>query len=500
MPIQICNFHTDGLGCFQPVEIRFGFCSSCRKQYCVDHAVKTSHGCSEVVRHIGTLIRNERRQTTANMVYWNTLLGVPMRSRAQQGHNTKGLTCHIRGLEGFNPSAPQTPAQRSARDTIFDDNNIGLESPYGFVFIDFSDGYTITARILLFSTDDRLPKAMEEFADKVELGTLRFFQDLQLLGKRVVPQVLAVGYGDERDDPNSNIDFSYMLFYTLPGVPPGSFLWSGTFGKQRERMFSQIAEFFVELEKHPMERMGSIIWDSPPGSQNPSCLLTSFGSYATFNGPETSLGPYEHAQVALADFFRHQKYQLKTKENGVDRVDNYLILLWKEAKLPALLESMPSGGRGPFYLRRALDSALTIGVDKEEVDIAFILDWRFSSFMPKEFAFSSLSFMWPADYAQGNNVMTNDECYFATCFENMGRQDLSNIVRNGRRYQRIFNDFFLHHWPTNPADMRSSFNALRRDFDSNDTEGFDQWKEKMLVEHWGDKGLQTIIVQELLAH
>ncbi|GAB1311865.1 hypothetical protein MFIFM68171_02075 [Madurella fahalii] len=155
--------------------------------------------------------------------------------------------------------------------------------------------------------------------------------------------------------------------------------------------------------------------------------------------------------------------------------------------LPDLVAESESRN-GPFYLKHYDDKGDHILVDDDH-NITGIIDWEFASFEAKELAFSSPCMMRPVrKFYQGSNELTEEEQHFAAIFDERGRKDLSNIVHQGRRWQRYL--FFLGGGiPRDMSEFEHLFQGLRESFANGrdgkavpDISGYQNWKRDVIEE------------------
>lgn len=140
----------------------------------------------------------------------------------------------------------------------------------------------------------------------------------------------------------------------------------------------------------------------------------------------------------------------------------------------------------------------------DQYNITGLIDWEFASAEAKELAFSSPCMMWPVgDFYDGSNSLAADEQRFTAIFEERGRTDIGNIVRQSRRWQRYL--FFLGGGiPRDLAELKSLFDGLRKSFAGEEEEAaivpYDIWRQDALAEFAkGDGQLRTLVRDERAA-
>jgi hypothetical protein len=152
--------------------------------------------------------------------------------------------------------------------------------------------------------------------------------------------------------------------------------------------------------------------------------------------------------------------------------DNYLTHLWRLEHLPSLLASVTDDR---FYIKHADDKGDHILID-EDYNITGIIDWEFASTETKNSAFSSPCMMWPVqEYYDGSNDLSREEREFAQMFQRRGREDLAQMILQGRTWQRFL--FFLGSAGTHPYDdFEGLFQGLRRSFEGENIGSYEEWR------------------------
>lgn len=354
------------------------------------------------------------------------------------------------------------------------------------VDIEFDDEVTWIARIRL---DDPLlpPSATQAYIFLSEVATLEF------LARTRVPAPHVYSY--ELESPGNAVGTSYILMEKLEGKPLD---WDSANAEQRVWVMEQLADVYLELEKHPIPLTGSLFQRSRGPALDP-VQVGSFAQVPCFETPEQGLGPFETLEAAYTVIIRQQMRMLANHEINSLPVDNYLAFLWRLRALPELIAKSASRV-GPFYLKHYDDKGDHILID-DKYNITGLIDWEFASAEAKELAFSAPCMMWPVgQFYDGDNSLAEDEVHFATIFEQRGRRDLGETVRGGRRWQRYL--FFVGGGiPGDMAEFEPLFQGLRRSFVGEDRTAipsYADWKVGALGEFAkGDAQLQTLVQDEL---
>lgn len=308
-----------------------------------------------------------------------------------------------------------------------------------------------------------------------------------------VPQIY--GYGLESVE--NMVGTSYVLMEKLKGKPLD---WYSANPEQRAKVMEQLADIYVELEKHPMPLTGSLYTHikQSHSRETPSMANSTFGPFAQppcFETPEKALGPFAELDEAYPALIRQQMHTFLNHELSGLPLDNYLTLIWRLENLSNLIEGSVSR-KGPFYLRHFDDKGDHILID-EHFNITGIIDWEFASFEAKEQAFNSPCMMWPVgDFFDGGNDLSEDELQFAAMFEQRGRADLAKVIRGSRQWQRYL--YFLGGgFPTDIDELKSLFEGLRKSFSVNmmeDLKPYEKWRQDMLDRFKrSDLGIQALL-------
>lgn len=251
-----------------------------------------------------------------------------------------------------------------------------------------------------------------------------------------------------------------MLMEKLPGKP---LQWSNASAQQKTKVTEQLVDVSLELEKHPFPATGSL---SQGGSVGP------FAQSHMFVSPSQLLGPFSTLEESIISILAHEIDMIKGGELSTLATDNFLTHLWRLEQLPNLLARVADDH---FYLKHADDKGDHILID-EDYNITGIIDWEWASTESKNFAFSSPCMMWPvAKYYDGSNELSQEEHEFAEMFQRRGRDDMAQMILQGRAWQRFL--FFLGSADVPPYDEFSNlFQGLRRSFEGEDIGPYLEWR------------------------
>lgn len=282
---------------------------------------------------------------------------------------------------------------------------------------EFEDGVTWIVRIRLANPTMPPQKVQDEILLS-EVATLKF------LGQTAVP--VPEVYYHQLQSENDTAGASFIVMEKLPGRV---LEWNETNSEQREKIMEQLATFFLELEKYPFEKTGSIIsiksgFDIGPHAQLPF-----------FESPTSRLGPWSDLNNAYLAIIQRQLQAIDCKEIASLPEENRGYFQWLLSALPSVLGSTKTA-TGPFYLKHFDDKGDHILID-EQYNITGIIDWEFASTESKNLAFSTPCMMWPVEnFYDGKNDLSQDELRFAQIFKQHGRHDIADIVLGCRPWQR----------------------------------------------------------------
>lgn len=346
--------------------------------------------------------------------------------------------------------------------------------------INFEDGVSWLARIRL---DDPLlpPKPIQTYITLCEVATLKFLERTE------VPAPKVFHYAMESTENQAGVMF--VLMEKLEGKPLD---WNKATATQRTKVMKQLADTFMELAKHPFESSGSLCHTDARKS-----TVGAFAQVSLFESPGTSLGPFDTVNTSLTEMIQLQMKLISNGELSSLAVDNYLSHCWRLENIPGIPSSSDDGC---FYLKHFEDKGDHILIDND-YNITGIIDWEFASTEPKGLAFSSPCMLWPVtDFYGGNNDLAPEELEFAAILEQLGRKDLAETVRTGRRMQRLtfFNGGGV---ATDQDEFVALFQGLRAAM-AEEGEGrpgsYQSWRAEALEKYADDVALQELLQRRSL--
>ncbi|RPA77920.1 hypothetical protein BJ508DRAFT_370441 [Ascobolus immersus RN42] len=344
----------------------------------------------------------------------------------------------------------------------------------------FEDGVTWIARIKLADSPHMPPQEAQDLVFLSEIATIKYLTEFTSI------PVPVVHHYQLRQDPDNKVGLSYVLMDKLPGTP---LCWDDADPKNRQKVMDQLSDICIEMEKYPFKKAGSLVLQEKGES---TIAVGGYTQLPYFVDAGHPLGPFESLRDSLNSLFEHQKNMIINREIAVFPLDNYLGLLWCLEKVSTLLSAADNG---MFFLKHQDDKGDHILIDKD-YNITGIIDWEFASLEPKPIAFASPCMMWPVgDFYDGKNGLSEDELYFAECFKRRGREDIAEVVMDGRKFQRFL--FHLGGWSKDEMEMKNLFDGLRKAFGEEDT--YDEWYARMLEKYTllqPDEGLMQLLTRE----
>ncbi|KAI4843019.1 hypothetical protein E4T44_06979 [Aureobasidium sp. EXF-8845] len=432
MPLRECDFPN----CKSPAERGHGDCMICSSHRCLKHLAPDFHACPTENNDPVTFLKEydsakERHlKALLKKVNLNAL-----RSKASSLHSN--VPCYI--------PAASLEFEQTVPDIVLDQTggqNCNLD-------IRFEDGIVWMVRIRV-EEPTVLPRDAQAIISKSEVETLKFLARTNIR----VPEIF------HHCSDESEIGTPYMLMEKLSGKPLN---WVDASTRQKTKIMEQLVDVFLELEKHPFPATGSLFEGG---------LVGPFAQSHMFVSPSESLGPYSTLEESLTSILEHEKEMIMSGELATLATDNYLTHLWRIEHLPSLLASVIDDH---FYLKHADDKGDHILID-EDYNITGIIDWEFASTETKNSAFSSPCMMWPVqEYYDGSNDLSPEEREFAQMFQGRGRQDMAQMILQGRAWQRFL--FFLGSAGTHPCDdFGGLFHGLRRSFEGENIGSYEEWR------------------------
>lgn len=341
--------------------------------------------------------------------------------------------------------------------------------------IQFEDGVSWLARIRRFNATSP-PSDLRGYIMCSEVATLQF------LSKTRVPAPKVFDYNFEE---GGAVGVGYILMEKMTGK---SLRWSLASAEQRQKVMSQLADIYIELQKFPFDLMGSL--DKPGTDHVGPFARESLTEY--LNSRMRPIGPFASpSDSLLASIQLTLDFIMKGECYAERAIDAFLVhrfLLDSASKI--LLHHRLDDGR--FYLKHADDKGDHILVD-DEYNITGIVDWEWAHTDSKSAAFNSPIMLIPvAEFYDGMNYLGEDELVFAQLLEDKGHANLAEIVRNGRIIHRF--EFCCGYDLADWDGFLGLFQGLRRALDVDGDLEWESWREKAIKQYKEDEQLKELII------
>ncbi|TLS20435.1 uncharacterized protein PpBr36_11281 [Pyricularia pennisetigena] len=339
----------------------------------------------------------------------------------------------------------------------------------------FQDGMKWLARFRLSRTSSP-PQEVRDYILRSEAATMAY-----LYQHTTIPTPAIFDWGCE-SDPGNPLGTSYILMEKLEGKPLD---WQSTVTHaQKEHVMQQLVDIFIEIEKHPFNSMGSLIFLN---EDIPQFQVQGLAQPSTFeSGGEGPIGPFSSSAKGSRSIIESYLAMIASGEiNARSSLDAYLVHRFRLDIIGNVWGNDASESQ--FFLKHPDDKGDHIMVD-DSFNIIGVIDWEWTQTVSKAEAFCSPSMMWPVNkFYEGSNELAADEMRLAGIFRERGREDLATCIIESRKVQRFL-------FALGPDDAFSDqktgtdlFMGLQRVFDLH-YEGWEQWKCEAL-EKWKNEDL-----------
>ncbi|CAL5869727.1 uncharacterized protein PFLUO_LOCUS3957 [Penicillium psychrofluorescens] len=343
--------------------------------------------------------------------------------------------------------------------------------------VTFQDNVKWLARFRLVKTSSP-PLEVRDWILQSEAATMLYLQQ-----HTCIPTPKVFDWACESDLKNT-LRFGYIMMEKLDGKPLD---WQQATIQQKEKVMQQLVDIFLEIEKHPFQKLGSLV------SMADSIDVRGLAHQSLFQMGKGPPGPFfsslEGSQAML------KSYLPMIASGEIDcscPLDNYLIHKFHLDNVSTLWEDAPSDEK--FFLKHPDDKGDHILIN-DSFDIVGVIDWEWTQTVSKAEAFSSPCMMWPlASFYSGLNELAADELRLAAILQERGHEDLAKCVINGRKVQRFFFGLGPESSFLSMQELRDMFAGLQQAFDFN-YEGWEQWKSRS-VEKWKDDTLLLSLLKQ----
>ncbi|KAF1954022.1 hypothetical protein CC80DRAFT_595556 [Byssothecium circinans] len=280
------------------------------------------------------------------------------------------------------------------------------------------------------------PVSLAEYLIRSEYATLKFLENT------AVPAPRAFSFGIPSQGTDHGIGVCFLLMEELPGKP-----WDGQ--GDTAKIWKGLAEIFVELEKHPFTKAGSLYVESP--QDLPSVSATASDRFVC-------LYPYGPFETSVAYY-----------------------TAWAEQYLALIAD-------GQLYPQFPIDAYLGdhLMVD-EDLNITGIIDWQMARIVPRREAFAlSLVSADMRALCEGNISLSTEDVALSNALREKGSGLASHM--GDEKVRRFFWGLGLE---SNWACALPLANAILQVFGVD--QGWDEWRELALKQYEGDERLKALI-------
>ncbi|WWD08812.1 hypothetical protein V865_006925 [Kwoniella europaea PYCC6329] len=353
--------------------------------------------------------------------------------------------------------------------------------------IDFSDGSSWMMRIRRKAGIRPYPDEPLRLNAQSEVATCQALH----CGGVLVPQST---FRPKDSKLHPKLIYSYQTF--IEGSPWSDFApfkpKNQPLSSSTKRHIGFIAQWFISLEKVRFDKIGSLTFSS---ASNQIIVGPLIERQPVITVPPYFNGPFQNAKERYLRMIdsRLEACRDRTFVEPPREVHIYLALLeFKELVGNDLdMEQDP----GPFYIRHA-DDHWDHTRTKEDGEITGVIDWEWAYTTTKDEAFASPMYFLPSKfYHEGSNDMFSPREYaLIEAYQSLGRDDLADCVKNGRKYQRLI--YFLKCMFINVLEVnaiRKAFLKIPDEVDDGMPKTEEEWVEKMLIKWQEDEGLRYLV-------
>jgi len=349
----------------------------------------------------------------------------------------------------------------------------------------FDDGVAWLARFRLATTSSP-PLEVRDYILRSEAATMTFLQH-----RTRIPTPKVFGWACE-SDPKNQLGTGYILMEKLHGK---TLIWQAATPAQKEKIMQQLADIFLEIEKHPFQAIGSLV---PSAEDAAEFVLHGLAHQATFRvrGGGGPLGPFSTASESVTAIIQSYLGMIVNGEVGVRHpVDVYLAHRFRLDVVDSLWDRDRNAPEAQFFLKHPDDKGDHILVN-DSFDIVGVIDWEWTCTAPMAEAFCSPCMMWPVGkFYSGSNELAPEESRLANILRERGRDDLARCVDGGRKAQRFLFALGPESESSDRETFASLFMGLRRAFNRGD-QSWEQWRSSAIEEWKGDGLLQALLETE----
>lgn len=321
-----------------------------------------------------------------------------------------------------------------------------------------------------------LPQHIIDHLIRSEYATLKFLETT------TVPAPKAFDYGIAGDADNKT-GVSYIFMEEMAGKP---WHYRGPHGKataddkDKEKIWSALADILAELQRHPFPKGGSLLPGISPAepliSKQASerfLVLDPAGPFDTASDYYNSYLEQNMALIADAQLF------------STFSVNAYLIFLYLKSQVPTLTTEPTE----KFYIKHVDDKGDHLLVD-DDLNITGIIDWQMARVVPANEAFGpSLVTADMGDIYDGKSGLSVHDHKLSAILRDKGATELADIMSRDEKLRRFFFGLDVDFpWEEALLLIRGIWTA----FGETETD-WKTWKENMLKQHTEDQRLKQMI-------
>ncbi|OBZ78633.1 hypothetical protein A0H81_00783 [Grifola frondosa] len=345
------------------------------------------------------------------------------------------------------------------------------------ITIHFDDGVKWIARI----SRDHVGIPGSPQRERVLLSEVATMNFLRHNTKVSVPAVHDFALAED----GKGVGVNYILMDYVDGQPMR--LEEATIEQQERSSMPILSPSIGSLTLEKPEDVGPLIHDDVADFNSTGNLVPL--------GPFTDATEYYKARIELVTSFicRRQLY-------ARNPADGYLLHRYLADSIVSTPVGSGSSGvhDSRFYLKHMDDKGDQILVDRD-FNIVSVIDWEWAQTCPREEAFAApLGLVEVIPFYEGDNSLSGYEQTFVKILEAKGRGDLADLVRMGRRTQRLdvmiggdiedvsFKELFSGYLKLDPAYTEKC-------------PSWEEWKAAMLLKYGGDEDLAKLLQEQAAA-
>lgn len=286
--------------------------------------------------------------------------------------------------------------------------------------IRFHDGSVWLIRVPRMNAS--IPQSLIDYLIRSEYATLKFLETTK------VPAPRAFGHGIA-GDKNKKVGVSYILMEEMGGKPwnmQGPRGKSSADDKDKERVWSGVANILIELQRYPFPKAGSFLPGPSPSEPIVSAVASDRFLVLSPSGPFGKAGNYytsyvEQNMALIADGQLFTSYP----------VNAYLVFAFLKSQIQDVASPDPVSGE--FYIKHVDDKGDHLMVD-DELNVVGIIDWQMTRLVPASEAFGpSLVTAGMDDIYNGVSSLTVHDHALARCLKAKRADGLADIMSRDER-------------------------------------------------------------------